>query len=86
MNDFKDKTCEDCRFRVKYECRRFPPSILHKPLSMPEYPLVVSAGTPYSPACSEHTRPGEMVPLELTVKRLLDDSNAREETLKVLRK
>ena len=25
MNDWKNKTCKDCYFRIDTECRRFPP-------------------------------------------------------------
>ena len=48
---WKDKTCEECRYRVGMDCRRFPPQILHSVNFkynhmefLPRYPLTVECG------------------------------------------
>jgi hypothetical protein len=52
--DWKQKTCEGCKFRVEMECRRFPPQRLHSLRGFgdgtvsnayhPRYILVVQSG------------------------------------------
>lgn len=70
-NAWKTKTCADCKFRIGFDCHRFPPQILHSIRQdfvnayYPRYPLVVQAGHhdetqngKFIKACSEHKTEG----------------------------
>jgi hypothetical protein len=46
---WKDKSCEDCRFRVDEFCRRFPPTIQNR-----GYLQIRQGQFRYQRACSEH--------------------------------
>lgn len=60
MEDWKDKTCENCNFRINLVCRRFPPqhSNFEAFWGYTQYPKIGSYlnlnETEFSPACAEY--------------------------------
>lgn len=72
--DWKNSTCEDCRFRVKAGCRRFPPikmfpQVLH---------ILQNGENEFNEACAEYKRvfigtsPGVPHNINKTTERVSD--------------
>lgn len=52
QKEWKNKTCEDCTFRVAIQCRRHPPGASSHGLNYYTYPIITDQGK-YFGACAE---------------------------------
>lgn len=50
---WKEKTCENCVFRVGFLCRRFPPNDYEPNKEVSYYPAIQDAAGEFNNACSE---------------------------------
>ena len=54
-NDWKSKTCEECKFRVENHCRRFPPTADEGTALTANYPVIQDGfHKTFLSACAEY--------------------------------